>query len=101
VTSARRHGSIPEIQTVAESALPGYQVQSWYGILVPAGTRADVVNRINAAFTAVLNAPDTKAALIAQGGDPDPGTPADFARLIRNELVRNARITRAAGMRPE
>jgi tripartite-type tricarboxylate transporter receptor subunit TctC len=101
VTSARRHASIPEIQTIAEAALPGYQVQSWYGILVPAGTRADVVNRINAAFVTALSAPDTKAALLAQGGDPDPGTPEEFARLIKDELVRNARITRAAGMTPE
>jgi len=101
VTSARRHASIPEIQTVAEAALPGYEVQSWYGILVPAGTRPDIVNRINAAFVAALNAPDTRAALLAQGGDPAPGTPDEFARLIRNELVRNARITKAAGMSPE
>lgn len=101
VTSLRRHPSIPDIPTVAEAALPGYQVQSWYGVLVPAGTRADIVSRINGAFTAALNAPDTRAALIAQGGEPDPGTPDEFARLIRDELLRNAKITRAAGMRPE
>jgi tripartite-type tricarboxylate transporter receptor subunit TctC len=101
VTSLKRHASIPEIPTVAEAALPGYQVQSWYGILVPAGTRGDVVHRINAAFASALAAPETKAALIAQGGDPDPGTPQEFSRLIRDELVRNAKITRAAGMMPE
>ena len=101
VTSPRRHGSIPDIQTIAEAALPGYEVQSWYGLLVPAGTRADVVNRINGAFVTALNAPDTKAALVAQGGDPDPTTPEQFGRLIKDELVRNARITRAAGITPE
>jgi tripartite-type tricarboxylate transporter receptor subunit TctC len=101
VTSLRRHASIPEIPTVAEAALPGYQVQSWYGILVPAGTRGDIVARINAAFATALAAPETKAALVAQGGDPDPGTPEEFARLIREELVRNAKITEAAGMKPE
>jgi len=101
VTSLRRHASIPEVPTVAEAALPGYQVQSWYGILVPAGTRADIVSRLNAAFTTALRAPETRAALVAQGGDPDPGTPEEFAKLIKDELVRNAKITRAAGMVPE
>jgi tripartite-type tricarboxylate transporter receptor subunit TctC len=101
VTSLRRHPAIPEVPAIAETALPGYQAQSWYGVLVPAGTRSDIVARINAAFTTALTAPDTKAALIAQGGDPDPDTPAAFARLIRDELVRNAKITRAAGVTPE
>ena len=82
-------------------ALPGYQVQSWYGVLVPAGTRADVVHRINAALTTVLRAADTRAALLAQGGDPAPDTPEEFGRLIKDELARNAKITRAAGITPE
>ncbi|HEV7820986.1 MAG TPA: tripartite tricarboxylate transporter substrate-binding protein, partial [Burkholderiales bacterium] len=101
VTSPRRHALIPDVPTVAEAALPGYQVQSWYGVLVPAGTRADVVNRINTALTAVLRAADTKAALLAQGGDPAPDTPEEFGRLIKDELARNAKITRAAGITPE
>ena len=101
VTSLRRHPSIPDIPTVAEAALPGYEVQSWYGALMPAGTRVEIVNRVNAAFNTVLNVPEVKAALIAQGGDPDPGTPEAFGRLIRDELVRNAKVTKAAGMTPE
>jgi len=101
VTSLRRHASIPEIPAIAETALPDYQVQSWYGILVAAGTRSDIVSRINAAVTSALKMPETKAALIAQGGDPDPGSPDEFARLIKDELVRNAKITKAAGMTTE
>lgn len=101
VTSPRRHASVPEVPTIAEAALPGYQVQSWYGVLVPAGTRSEIVNRINAALTAALRAPDTKAALTAQGGEPDPGTPEEFGRLIKDELARNAKVTRAAGITPE
>jgi len=101
VTSLRRHASIPEIPAIAETALPGYQVQSWYGILVAAGTRSDIVSRINAAVTSALKMPETKAALIAQGGDPDPGSPDEFARLIKDELVRNAKITKAARMTTE
>jgi tripartite-type tricarboxylate transporter receptor subunit TctC len=101
VTSPRRHASVPDVPTIAEAALPGYQVQSWYGVLVPAGTRSEIVNRINAALTAALRAPDTRAALTAQGGEPDPGTPEEFARLIKEELARNAKVTRAAGIVPE
>lgn len=101
VTSLRRHPLIPDIPTIAEAALPGYQVQSWYGILVPAGTRPEVVARINTAVASALTAPETKAAILAQGGDPDPGTPEAFATLIRDDLARNAKITRAAGMAPE
>ena len=101
VTSPRRHPSVPDVPTVAEAALPGYQVQSWYGVLAPAGTRGDIVNRINAVLTTALRAPDTRAVLQAQGSEPDPGTPEEFARLIREELARNAKITRAAGIVPE
>ena len=101
VTSLRRHASIPEIPAIAETALPDYQVQSWYGILVAAGTRSDIVSRINSAVTSALKMPETKAALIAQGGDPDPGSPDEFARLIKDELVRNAKITKAARMTTE
>jgi len=89
VTSLRRHASIPDVPTVAETALPGYQVQSWYGVLAPAGTRADIVARINAAFTTALRAPETKAALVAQGGDPDPGT----GKSSPGSSGRNSRAT--------
>ncbi len=101
VTSLRRHPSIADIPTVAEAALPGYEVQSWYGAFMPAGTRAEIVNRVNAAFNTVLGMPEVKATLIAQGGDPDPGTPDAFGKLVRDELARNARVTKAAGMTPE
>lgn len=101
VTSMTRHPSIPDIPTVAEAALPGYAVNSWYGIVVPAGTRGEVVSRINAAFVSVLNQPETRAALVAQGSDADPGSPEQFAQLIRNDLARNAKIVQAAGVSPE
>jgi len=101
VTSERRHPLVPDMPTIAEAALPGYRVQSWYGILVPAGTKPDVVSRIHAAVTAALGSPDTRAAIVAQGGEPDPGPAEAFAALIRDDLDRNARIARAAGMVPK
>lgn len=101
VTSPRRHPSLPDIPTIAEAALPGYQTGSWYGILAPAGTPREVVNRINAAVVKLVNAADIRDALIAQGGDPETSTPEELARLMKDELVRSAAIVRAAGVKPE
>jgi tripartite-type tricarboxylate transporter receptor subunit TctC len=101
VTATTRHPSVPDIPTVAEAALPGYTVTSWYGIVVPAATKPELVTRINGVFVSVLGLPDTKAALVAQGSDADPGTPERFARLIRDDLIRNANIVKAAGVTPE
>ena len=101
VTSARRHPSLPEIPTIAEAALPGYQAGSWYGILAPAGTPRDIVIRLNAAVVKLVNASDIREALIAQGGDPETGTPEELARLMKEEIARSAQIVRAAGVKPE
>jgi tripartite-type tricarboxylate transporter receptor subunit TctC len=98
VTSPLRHPSIPDIPTIAEAALPGYEMQSWFGILVPAGTPRDIVNRINAVAVKLVNTPTTKAALIAQGTDPETDTPEGFARLIKDELARNVKLLRAIGV---
>jgi tripartite-type tricarboxylate transporter receptor subunit TctC len=101
VTSPRRHPSLPDIPTIAEAALPGYQTGSWYGILAPAGTPREIVNRINAAVVKLVNATDIRDALIAQGGDPETSTPDELARLMKEELARSAQIVKAAGVKPE
>jgi tripartite-type tricarboxylate transporter receptor subunit TctC len=101
VTSPRRHPSLPEIPSIAEAALPGYQTGSWYGILAPAGTPREVVNRINAAVVKLVNAADIRDALIAQGGDPETSTPEELARLMKEELARSAQIVKAAGVKPD
>lgn len=101
VTSTARHPMIPELPTVGEAALPGYVVNSWYGIVLPAGTRSEIVNRINEAFVGVLNLVQTRNALAAQGSDAAPGTPEQFAQLIRTDLSRNATIVKAAGVTPD
>jgi tripartite-type tricarboxylate transporter receptor subunit TctC len=101
VTSARRHPSLPDLPAVAEAGLPGYQTGSWYGILVPAATPRDIVNRVNAAVLKLVNAADIRDALIAQGGDPETGTPEELARLMKEELARSAAIVKSAGVKPE
>lgn len=100
VTSPRRHPSAPELPTVAET-VPKYESRSWIGILVPAGTPRAIVNRINAAFVKVVNTPEVRETLIAQGSDPETNTPEEFARFIRDEIARSARVVKTAGIKPE
>jgi len=101
VTSARRHPSLPDIPAIAEAALPGYQTGSWYGILAPANTPRDIINRLNAAVVKLVNAADIRETLVAQGGDPETGSPEELARLMLEELARSAQIVKAAGVKPE
>jgi tripartite-type tricarboxylate transporter receptor subunit TctC len=101
VTSLRRHPAVPDMPTLSEAALPGFQTGSWYGILVPSGTPREIVNRINAATVKLVGTAEIRDALIAQGGDPETSTPEELARLMKEELARSASIVKAAGVKPE
>jgi tripartite-type tricarboxylate transporter receptor subunit TctC len=100
VTSPRRHPSAQDVPTIAET-VPKFESRSWIGVLVPAGTPREIVNRINGAVVKVVNTPEVRQALIAQGADPETNTPEEFAKYIRQELVRAARVVKAAGIQPE
>ena len=100
VTSPKRHPSMPDVPAIAET-VPDFESRSWIGVMVPARTPRDIVNRINAALVTVVNMPDVHQSLIAQGTDPETNTPEAFARYIRDEVARAARVTRAAGIKPE
>ena len=100
VTSPKRHPSAPELPTVAET-IPKFESRSWIGVLVPAGTPKDIVARINGAVVKLVNAPDVRQALITLGADPETNTPEEFARFIREEVARAARVVKAAGIKPE
>jgi len=100
VTSPKRHPSLPEVPTIAET-VPKYESRSWIGVLVPAGTPREIVNRINAAVVKVVNTPEVRQQLIAQGTDPETNTPEEFAKYIREEVARAARVVKAAGIKPE
>jgi tripartite-type tricarboxylate transporter receptor subunit TctC len=100
VTSPKRHPSAPEVPTIAET-VPNFESRSWIGVLVPVGTPREIVNRINAAVVKVVNTPEVRQALIAQGTDPETNTPEEFGRYIREEVARAARVVKAAGIKPE
>jgi tripartite-type tricarboxylate transporter receptor subunit TctC len=100
-TGAKRLASLPELPTIAESGLPGYEASSWYGILAPAGTPRDIVMKLNAGLTAALEQPEVRASLVNEGAEPVGGTPEQFAAHIRSEKERLGKLIRDAKIRLE
>ena len=101
VTASRRAKSLPQVPTMAEAGYPGFEVTSWFGLLVPAGTPAAMVSRLNAETVKVLGREDVKSALAAQGLEVAPGTPEQFAAFIKSEIARFTQIARSAGIHAE
>ena len=101
VTSAKRSVAAPDVPTIAESGVPDYVVDSWYGALAPAKTPPAAVARLNAAFVKVLEDPLVRERLLAQGAEAAPSTPAEFDRLIRDELQKWDFVIRTAKIKPE
>lgn len=97
VTSAKRSSLLPEVPTVAELGFKGFDVSTWYGLLVPAGTSAPLVSTLNAEVNKLLADPEVRAAIKAQGAEPEAMTPANFAALIRNDYLKWKAIVEASG----
>ena len=101
VTSAKRSVALPDIPTVAESGLAGYDSTQWYGVLAPAGTPRAVVARLHDEIVRALRDPDVMKRLAADGAEPVGSTPEDFAAFIRSESEKWAKVAAAAGIRAE
>jgi tripartite-type tricarboxylate transporter receptor subunit TctC len=101
VTSAKRMALTPDLPTVSESGLPGYRWDFWYAMLAPARTPPALIQRLNAEITRILRLPDTKERWTALGAEPTPSTPAEIDKLVAEEIANNARIARAAGIKPQ
>jgi tripartite-type tricarboxylate transporter receptor subunit TctC len=100
VTSAKRSPDVPQLPTVAESGIPGFEVGIWYGVLVPAHTPADVVKRLNGDIGRVVGADDLKAAMLKQGVTLAPGTPEQFEAFYRAEMKKWAKVVKDAHIPP-
>ena len=85
VTTAKRSAAAPQIPSIAESGVPGYDMSTWYGLIGPAGMPADIVQRLNRELNAVMQDPQVRARLVAQGVDPVTGTPEAFGQFIQEE----------------
>ncbi|MCD6078994.1 MAG: hypothetical protein K0R89_2938, partial [Ramlibacter sp.] len=100
VTSAQRSQALPDVPTVEEvggPSLKGFEASSWFGLLAPAGTPADVVNKIQQATARGLGTPEMKERLLAQGAIPSGNTPAQFAQHIDRELKKWQPVVKASG----
>jgi tripartite-type tricarboxylate transporter receptor subunit TctC len=99
VSTAARSPMFPDVPTVAEAGIPGFDYDQWYGLLVSAKTPRPVVNLINKEVVRILNLPDIKERMLSQGATPKPTTPAEFDAFIRSEVKKFAAVIIAAGAR--
>ena len=101
VTNTRRSDQLPDVPTMAEAGLPGFQMLSWFGLLAPAGTSKAIVGRLNAETIKAMNTSDIKSAVAAQGSEIMTGTPEQFADYIKSEIARLGKIAKTAGIKAE
>jgi tripartite-type tricarboxylate transporter receptor subunit TctC len=101
VTTLERSPAAPELPTISEAALPGYDATTWGGILVPAGTPKDIVAKLNTAINAALQMDDVKAKLTGAGIQIQGGTPEKFGQVIQHEVDKWAKLVKEAGIKPE
>jgi len=97
VTTARRSPLAPELPTLAETGLPGFDIYTWWGFMAPAGTPPEIIAKWNAEVTRILGTPEMKAFFAQQGAEPAPTTPDQFAALIKSEIPKYARIIKDSG----
>ncbi|HEX4885217.1 MAG TPA: tripartite tricarboxylate transporter substrate binding protein [Casimicrobiaceae bacterium] len=97
VTSATRAPALPDVPTVAEAGVPGFEASSWFGLLAPAGTPPDVVAKVNGELARWIATADAKEKLLAQGANAAGGTPEDFAKHIAAETAKWANVVKASG----
>ena len=101
VTTTSRSGALPDVPTMAEAGLPGFQMQSWFGLLAPAGTPRPIISRLNAETNKALNTPEMKSAIATMGANVMSGSPEQFADHIKSEIGRIGEIVKAAGIKAE
>jgi tripartite-type tricarboxylate transporter receptor subunit TctC len=99
VTTAQRAAALPEVPTMAESGLPGFDVSTWFGVYAPAGTPAPIAMRLNEAFTAALRTPEMRERLARMGAEPAPMTPEQFAQFVKAELAKYQKVVKFSGAR--
>jgi tripartite-type tricarboxylate transporter receptor subunit TctC len=101
VSSAKRVPAMPEVPTIAEAGVPGYEVSNWWGILAPAGTPSPVLDRLYKEITAILDSPETRKRFELEGADVARMSPAEFANFVSQETVKWTRVVKEAGIKPE
>ncbi|HEX4327003.1 MAG TPA: tripartite tricarboxylate transporter substrate-binding protein, partial [Burkholderiales bacterium] len=98
VTSLRRSVALPDLPTIAEAGVPGYDVGSWFAVVGPAGLPKPIVDKLNNAIAQTLATPEVRKIFLRDGTEPAPGSPADLANTISTEIAKWKQVTQAAGI---
>lgn len=101
VTSARRASGVPDIPTIAEAGVPGYDAVQWFGILAPAGTPREIVTKLHGGVVRALQDAEIRKRFITDGAEPVGSTPEEFAELIRRDTAKWAKVIKDAGIKPQ
>jgi hypothetical protein len=101
MSSASRSRFMPDLPTINESGVPGYEAIQWFGLLAPAGTPQAIIDRLQAETAKILETPAMKARLALEGAEPIGNTPAEFSALIKAEMAKWSQVAKAAGIKPE
>ena len=101
VTTARRSAQLPDVPTIAEAALPGYEAAGWFGFAAPARTPREVIVRLNKEIVRIIQLPDVKERLISQGAEPVGDSPEEFAQFIKAEAAKWGKVIKALNLKIE
>jgi tripartite-type tricarboxylate transporter receptor subunit TctC len=101
ITTATRYPGFPDLPTLSESGVPGYESSAWFGVVAPAATPREIVTRLNTEINRAVNLPDMKERFAQQGAIPVTGSPEDFAAWIRAEIAKWGKVVKASGARVE
>ena len=101
VTSKKRAATMPEVPTLEEAGVPGYELSSWYGILAPAGTSRSIVEQLNADIVKIVAMPDVQKVMLDGGSDPQSSTPEEFMARIRADVAKFSALVKASGIKGE
>ena len=97
VTTAKRSSALPNVPTIAESGVPGFDISTWYGIWAPAGTPKEIVSKLSGEIAKIVKIPDVRERLAGLGAEPVGNSPDEFAAYCRSELAKWAKIVKASG----
>ena len=101
VTGAQRNPTVPDVPTMAESGLPGFEVTNWIGVFAPAGTPPEIVLRLNGEIMRIMRLPEVQSRLANEGAKFTPNTPDEFAAFVKAEIAKWGTLIRAAGIRAD
>src|SRR5688572_30074102 len=101
VTSAKRFPSAPDMPTVSESGLPGYEAVAWYGVFAPDGTPREIVSRLNAEIVRIVRSPDVRELFLKQGAESYATSPEEFTKVVQQDVQKWAKVVKASGAKPD